>query len=165
VGDLTILRGDNREEHTFTAIRDVIEVNTVSYEMKEDNIGYIYVSGFEKVTTHQFEEALNVLQASGMESLVIDLRDNPGGNLSTVCEMADIILLNVILLFYFKCLFCTFLLSYSFSYYSCSYKHYSHHSYCHVYKVWYAFFFTDNTITHRYCFRHDFYICNLLYQL
>lgn len=90
--ELTILRGDNREEHTFKAIRDVIEVNTVSYEMKEENIGYIYVSGFEKVTTHQFEEALNALQTLGMEALVIDLRDNPGGNLSTVCEMADIIL-------------------------------------------------------------------------
>ena len=60
--------------------------------MKEDQIGYIAVSGFEKVTSHQFEEALEDLKSQGMKSLVIDLRNNPGGNLSTVCEMLDLIL-------------------------------------------------------------------------
>lgn len=90
--EITILRGDDLKEYTYTVTRDIIEVETVYYEMKEDQIGYIAVSGFEKVTSHQFEEALEDLKSQGMKSLVIDLRNNPGGNLSTVCEMLDLIL-------------------------------------------------------------------------
>jgi len=90
--DVTVLRGEKLEELTYTVTRDIIEINTVSYEMLEEKIGYIYVSGFEKVTLHQFEDALIALDADGMEKLVIDLRDNPGGNLSTVCEMLDLLL-------------------------------------------------------------------------
>lgn len=90
--EITVLRGETMEEYTCTVTRDIIEVNTVAYEMKEENIGYILISGFEAVTYHQFETALNELTNQGMQSLVIDLRNNPGGNLSTVCEMLDLIL-------------------------------------------------------------------------
>ena len=90
--EITILRGDDLKEYTYTVTRDIIEVETVYYEMKEDQIGYIAVSRIEKVTSHQFEEALEDLKSQGMKSLVIDLRNNPGGNLSTVCEMLDLIL-------------------------------------------------------------------------
>lgn len=90
--ELTILRGDKKEALTYSVTRDTIEAQTVAHEMKENKIGYIQISGFEKVTAHQFEEALEELKAQGMEGLVIDLRNNPGGNLSTVCEMLDLIL-------------------------------------------------------------------------
>ena len=90
--EITVLRGDTMEEFTCKVTRDIIEVNTVAYEMKEQNIGYIQVSGFETVTYHQFETALTELTNQGMQSLVVDLRNNPGGNLSTVCDMLDLIL-------------------------------------------------------------------------
>ena len=80
------------EEYSCTVTRDIIQVTTVAYEMKEDNIGYIIVSGFEQVTYKQFEEAIQVLNEQGMKKMIVDLRDNPGGNLSTVCEMLDLIL-------------------------------------------------------------------------
>ena len=90
--DITVLRGDSYEEYETTATRAVIEVISVTYEMKKDNIGYVAVSAFEGTTLSQFQEALEELKAQGMESLVIDLRNNPGGNLSTVCDMLDLIL-------------------------------------------------------------------------
>lgn len=90
--DITVLRGEGFEEFETTATRAVIEVTTVTYEMKEDQIGYIAISGFEGTTLSQFEKALADLNGQGMEGLVIDLRNNPGGNLSTVCDMADLIL-------------------------------------------------------------------------
>ncbi|MBQ8559565.1 MAG: S41 family peptidase [Tyzzerella sp.] len=90
--EITVYRGDSMEEYTGVVTRDIIEVNTVAYEMKDNKIGYIAVSGFETVTYEQFEAALNDLTAQGMETLVIDLRNNPGGNLSTVCDMLDLIL-------------------------------------------------------------------------
>ena len=74
------------------ATRDVIQVQTVRYEMKEDSIGYIMVSEFDDVTYDQFKEALDDLEAQGMQRLVIDLRGNPGGNLTTVTDMLKILL-------------------------------------------------------------------------
>lgn len=80
------------EEKELTAIRRMIEVQTVEYEMKEDDIGYIAVSEFDDVTYAQFENALNDLENQGMKGLVIDLRANPGGNLDTVVDMLNLIL-------------------------------------------------------------------------
>ena len=90
--EITVYRKNTSEEYSCTVTRDIIEVTTVAYEMKEDNIGYIIVSGFEQVTYKQFENAINDLNEQGMEKMIVDLRDNPGGNLSTVCEMLDLIL-------------------------------------------------------------------------
>lgn len=87
---LGILRGE--EELELTATRDTIQVQTVQYEMKENQIGYIAVSEFDTVTYDQFEVALNDLEDQGMQGLVIDLRSNPGGNLSTVTDMLKLIL-------------------------------------------------------------------------
>lgn len=90
--EITVLRGDTRKEYTATAVRALIENTTVSYEMKPNKIGYLQVTGFEEVTYKQFEEALTDLNQQGMQGLVVDLRNNPGGNLNTVCEMLDLIL-------------------------------------------------------------------------
>ncbi len=73
----------------FTITRDVIEVPTVEYEMKENKVGYIAVSGFEAVTAKQYKEAYDDLEKQGMTSLIVDLRDNLGGLLSVCVEMAD----------------------------------------------------------------------------
>ena len=89
---LTVLRGEEREKVTTSVIRDTIEVQTVEYEMMEDRIGYLAVSEFDSVTYEQYQTALKDLEAQGMKGLVIDLRNNPGGNLDIVCEMLDLIL-------------------------------------------------------------------------
>lgn len=57
--------------------------------MLEDNIGYIKVTEFDTVTTQQYTDALDDLENQGMERLIVDLRNNPGGNVSTVCDMLD----------------------------------------------------------------------------
>lgn len=90
--ELTVMRGSDMKEVTMEVTRRKIEVETVTYEMKEDNIGYICVTEFDKVTYKQFEEALSDLNSQGMNGLVIDLRSNPGGNLSTVVKMLDLML-------------------------------------------------------------------------
>lgn len=90
--EITILRGENLEEHTYKVTRDIIEVQTVEYEMLDGKIGYIAVSGFETITLSQFEKAIEDLNSKGMKKMIVDLRNNPGGNLSTVCDMLDLIL-------------------------------------------------------------------------
>ena len=61
-------------------------------EMKDGLTGYIGVSEFDSVTYDQFEEALGDLEAQGMQGLVIDLRGNPGGSLTTVTDMLKLLL-------------------------------------------------------------------------
>lgn len=87
---LHVMRGS--ETLKLTAVRDTVQTMTVQHEMKEDGIGYIYIQEFDRVTYEQFQEALSDLEAQGMKGLVIDIRNNPGGNLDTVVEMLRLIL-------------------------------------------------------------------------
>ena len=90
--DVTLHVLRDGEEIETTATRDIIEVQTVEYEMKDGQTGYIAVSEFDDVTYEQFKTALEDLEAQGMQGLVIDLRNNPGGNLSTVTDMLKLLL-------------------------------------------------------------------------
>lgn len=89
---MTVLRGDAGEEVEMEATRRKVQAQTIEYEMKEDQIGYIRVGEFDTVTYGQYEEALKDLESQGMKGLIVDLRSNPGGSLSTVCDMLDLML-------------------------------------------------------------------------
>lgn len=88
--DITVLR--DGEEVELKIQRRIVEVTTVESRMLEDKTGYILVTQFELVTGDQFKAAVDALQEQGMERLIIDLRDNPGGVLDAVVEMAAYIL-------------------------------------------------------------------------
>lgn len=90
--NLTLLRGTNSDKIKVTATRDVINVETVKYKVLENQIGYISISEFDSVTGAQFAKALKQLQKKNIEGLVVDLRNNPGGSLSTVCDILDSII-------------------------------------------------------------------------
>ena len=87
---LKVLRGG--QEMTFTATRDTVTMDTVEYEMLEDNIGYVQISSFQDATARDFIAAMEDLQAQGMESVIFDLRSNTGGLLDSVTEILDYIL-------------------------------------------------------------------------
>jgi len=89
---LTIVRSGETDYLEVDVTRRQVETPTVNYEMLENNIGYIQITEFDGVTTDQFTEALAVCKGSGMTGLVLDLRSNPGGSLSVVCEIARKIL-------------------------------------------------------------------------
>ncbi len=84
---VTLMRGDERTDYTMN--RAVVEVDTVMYTMLDGGIGYVSVLEFDDVTDEQYSEALNDLLSQGMQSLIVDLRDNPGGSLDTVCNMVN----------------------------------------------------------------------------
>lgn len=87
---LTVVRGQDTFE--CTVVRDEVETKTVAYTMLEDNIGYLSISQFEDVTFNQFKAAIEDLENQGMKGLVIDIRDNPGGLLTSVVNMLKYIL-------------------------------------------------------------------------
>ncbi len=76
----------------FEIIRRTVEVITVEHEMLDDSIGYIAILEFDDITREQFKTAFQELNDQGMKSLIIDLRDNPGGNLDVVVDIADMLL-------------------------------------------------------------------------
>lgn len=69
-----------------------VDQNTVNYKMLDNKVGYLQITKFEDVTTEQFKSAMKALDKKGMESLVLDLRDNPGGTLTSVVNVADYLL-------------------------------------------------------------------------
>ena len=90
---LLLMREGESDYLEFDVQRREIDVPTVEYEMLEGtNVGLIAISEFAENTPEQFDAAIKDLQKQGMESVVIDLRDNPGGVLQSVCKMLDQIL-------------------------------------------------------------------------
>lgn len=85
---LTLVRSGEDDYVEVDVTRRKVESPTVNYEMLENDIGYIQITEFDKVTIDQFTEALAVCKGSDMKGLVLDLRSNPGGSLSVVCEIA-----------------------------------------------------------------------------
>ncbi len=90
--ELTVLRGSRNEEVTVTAVRETIEYPTVESRMLEDDLGYLRILEFDDVTYDQYMTAFKELENSGMKGLIVDLRNNPGGGLGTVCDILDEIL-------------------------------------------------------------------------
>lgn len=80
------------KELTFEIKRQQIEVDTALEEMLPGNVGYVRLTRFGANSTKDMESALANLTRQGMTSLVLDLRDNPGGQLNTVLQIADMFL-------------------------------------------------------------------------
>ena len=89
---LTLVREGENDYLKIPVERRKIESPTVSNEMLEEGIGYIQITEFDDVTEDQFAEALAECKQKGMKALILDLRSNPGGNLSTVCELCRMLL-------------------------------------------------------------------------
>jgi carboxyl-terminal processing protease len=88
---MTIIRG---ESYTFdvTVVREMIEVPTVRRAMIPDAIAYLYILKFTPMTLERVEDALVYFEAEDYDSLILDLRGNPGGLLSSVVEVSDLFL-------------------------------------------------------------------------
>lgn len=87
---ITIMRGNEVKDITIT--RKQITLPTVKGKMLDDHIGYIRISQFAEPTGPDFAKTYNELKEKGMTKLVLDLRDNPGGLLTTAQEVANYIL-------------------------------------------------------------------------
>lgn len=86
---VSVLREGETKPMEFTITRKKIEVPTIDYKMLDDKIGYIVISEFDEITVSQFKAAVDDLEKQGMKGLVIDVRNNPGGLLDSVCKMLD----------------------------------------------------------------------------
>jgi carboxyl-terminal processing protease len=85
---ISVAREEDKELHEFNLIRDNISIDTVRPHMIEDHIGYVRITEFVETTDRDLEKALAQLKTDGMTSLVLDLRNNPGGLLNSAVDVS-----------------------------------------------------------------------------
>lgn len=87
-----IYREETGETLETELVCEEIVLQYVESEMLEDGIAYLSLSEFTELSVTQFREAIQTLKEQGMEKLIVDLRGNPGGLLTAVCDILDEIL-------------------------------------------------------------------------
>ncbi len=86
---LKVLKKATEQETELTLTRKTIKRETVNSKLLEKNIGYIQITQFGVNTYDEFINHFNTLAKDGMHSLVIDLRNNPGGYVEVAVEIID----------------------------------------------------------------------------
>ena len=89
---VTLTLNRNGSELEVTVTRQNIETPTIKYEMLEGRIAHITIVEFDDVTTSQFMEAMDQMENDGAKGLILDVRGNPGGSLTTVVEICQLLL-------------------------------------------------------------------------
>ena len=87
---ITVMREGAGKLLDFTITRDIIKIKSIrKAKVFENNIGYIRLSEFQERSPQDLEEALRKLEKEGMDALVLDLRNNPGGLLDSAVKVAE----------------------------------------------------------------------------
>jgi len=93
---LGVLRTGETQTRDYQLTRDVIKVDTVrdingkrEFPLVEDKVGYIRITQFGERTADELTRALRELKKKGMDSLILDLRDNPGGLLDQAVKVCE----------------------------------------------------------------------------
>ena len=96
--EFTVRRGENyAEEISFSVLRGYVIEQTVSWHVLDDggsigDIGIVKITSFDAKTPEQFTNAINSLISEGVTSLVFDVRNNPGGELTSILSILDMLL-------------------------------------------------------------------------
>ncbi len=89
---MVIYRASTDEMLELDVERRDVELVSVSSQMLEGNIGYIEITEFQSKTAEQFDAAIEQLQDEECQSLIVDVRGNPGGMLDSVVDILDTLL-------------------------------------------------------------------------
>ncbi|MCG3088812.1 S41 family peptidase [Sporosarcina cyprini] len=87
---LSVRRGESAEPFDVKIERDIIPIETVYAEMLDDGVAHIQITSFSEHTYDELLTALDEMEKEGMKGLVVDVRQNPGGMLSTAIDISDL---------------------------------------------------------------------------
>lgn len=99
---LTIFREGWKGPKEFTIVRAIIKIKSVKFKVIDEEIGYVKISQFQEKTASELADALKKLSEKGIVSLVLDLRNNPGGLLNSAIEVSGEFLPSEKLVVYIK---------------------------------------------------------------
>ncbi len=87
---ITVVREGWKEPKDFSIMRDIIKVKSVKYKILEDGIGYVKITQFQEQTANDLSNALAKLNDDNkVGSLILDLRNNPGGLLNSAVDVSS----------------------------------------------------------------------------
>lgn len=86
---ITILREGWKETRDFTIIREIIKIKSVKSKIMEDGIGYIKINQFQEQTASDLSNTLEDFKQKNIYSLILDLRNNPGGLLNSAVDVTS----------------------------------------------------------------------------
>lgn len=86
---LTIQREGLAEPLVFVLTREIIKIESVRFKMLDGNIGYVRLTQFQDQTAKDMVAAIRKLREQKMQALILDLRNNPGGLLTSAVEVSE----------------------------------------------------------------------------
>ena len=93
--EITVRRRGEKKALIFNITREIIEVQSVKFELLENNIGYIRLTSFNENSSSQVKEKIKKLNNNKkLKGYILDLRNNPGGLLSQAIKISDFFLDN-----------------------------------------------------------------------
>jgi carboxyl-terminal processing protease len=93
--EITVRRRGEKKALIFNITREIIEVQSVKFELLENNIGYIRLTSFNENSSSQVKEKIKKLNNNKkLKGYILDLRNNPGGLLSQAIKISDFFLEN-----------------------------------------------------------------------
>jgi carboxyl-terminal processing protease len=86
---ISIMREGWKEPKEFTIVREIIKIKSVKHKVLEEGIGYIKLTQFQEQTAADLAKALSQLAAENVNSLILDLRNDPGGLLNSAVDVTS----------------------------------------------------------------------------
>lgn len=84
-----LIHREGEEDKTYTITREIIKMKTVAGKMLDDRVGYIRISNFSENSGKEFKSVISDLENQGLKGLILDLRQNPGGVITSCVEIAQ----------------------------------------------------------------------------
>ncbi len=89
---ITIIREGLKKPKDYTIVRAIIKIQSVKSKMIDDEIGYLKLTAFQERSAKDMSDALKGLVREGASGLILDLRNNPGGLLSSAIDISSLFL-------------------------------------------------------------------------
>ncbi len=90
--NLTIIREGEKDPLEFTIVRDIIKIKSIKHKVIEEDIGYVRITQFQERTGDDLRKALDDLEKQKVKSLILDMRNNPGGLLKVAIQVSELFL-------------------------------------------------------------------------
>lgn len=97
---VTVAHDGEKTTQDFVLTRELIKVESIKSKMLSEEVGYVRLTEFQQRSAVDFDAALKDLKAKGMKSLVVDLRNNPGGLLNVAVDVCRLFVGNSKLIVY-----------------------------------------------------------------
>jgi carboxyl-terminal processing protease len=87
---VSVLRDGEQEPKDYTIVREVIKIQSVKSDLIQENVGYVRLAEFIEPSESDIKKALKDLEQKGMKSIIFDLRNNPGGLLTSAVDVSKL---------------------------------------------------------------------------